>query len=190
MLAFMRKTSLPWNTSIKAYESDVGHFVAHLALARELGNFATEALLIAHALKGAPEVCAWGQAQQVAKAMLDFDGIILKICVKNVFAKGGLQRLGILLDIPVVAELILECAVISMRHLKEIDWVARSKKRPFTRADCLARGGAVMRAARKRHVQRWLVKKYALTPSDFASVGLGWPGKLNAKHYNPEIGRC
>jgi hypothetical protein len=176
MRAFMRKMSLPWNTSIKAHESDVGHFVAHLALARELGNFATEALLIAHALKGAPEVCAWGQAQQVAKAMLDFDGIILKICVKNVFAKGGLQRLGILLDIPVVAKLILECAVIiSVRHLKEIDWVARLKKRPFTRADCLARGGAVMRAARKRHVQLWLVKKYKLSRSDFASVGLRFP---------------
>jgi hypothetical protein len=45
----------------------------------------------------------------------------------------------------------------------------------FTRSNCLAEHGRVLRVARTPRMLRWLTERCRLTPSDFASVSLPWP---------------
>jgi len=180
-----------WETLAKAAEEhDTEYFVGTLCGDHwEWGANGVIELLVM-ALK-APQTAISIEKQALGGIMLKdqcwgiktvlYDRSWLPLEIRKIWEKGVAE----LLKDPVMNSAAQKICV-SMRGMSRLKWVHHIK--PITRENCLADNGAILRRAARRK-QKYLINACGLSPSDFASVGLGWPGELNAKHYNPEIGR-
>ena len=130
---------------------------------------------MARALQVTAAVAAWAAEQPVAEIMLAHNAAMLRTCIRSLCGGNGGQQIGALLAEPGTAAYVLRWAVNSSCEFRAVERQARKRGYYFGRKDCLAHGGVVLYFARPSK-RRWLAAKYALTPSDFASVGLNWPG--------------
>ena len=159
------------DTAAAAIAGNLEYFLRRYEEAVAKRNVTDQSMLVAYALRGSPEVCAWGRDRPVAELMMARDGAMLKLCVKRVLEQGCIQRLRILLETPGVCDRVMEHAAVSVRHLKLVG--RNAPPDVFCREVCLARGGAALHRAKKHKTLRWMTERFKLSASDLASVGLG-----------------
>lgn len=161
-------------TDEAAANGDVKYFCEKYRRAVAEKNWQDRAILVARALQGTAAVAAWAAEQPVAEIMLTHNAAMLRTCVRSLCGGGGGLQIGALLAEPELAAYVLRWVVNNFREFRAVERQARKSGYYFGRKDCLAHGGVVLHFARPNK-RRWLAAKYALSPSDFASVGLDWP---------------
>jgi hypothetical protein len=161
-------------TDEAAANGDVKYFCEKYRRAVAEKNWQDRAVLVARALQGTAAVAAWAAEQPVGELMLTHNAAMLRTCVRSLCGGNGGLQIGVLLAEPEMAAHVLRWVVNNSREFRTVERQACEKGYYFGRKDCLAHGGVVLHFARRSR-RRWLAKKYALTPSDFASAGVPWP---------------